>query len=236
MLQKWPLLLVFGFLAFGCTPTSFPEVAATDVMFANHQGTEFSGTLYRPAMDDKLPCLVFAHSDQSGESELDKFTCKISQQGYIVLVLDLHDDDNPVDADIFQTISAAESYLRSQTFVDSTRMAVMGAGEAGTAAIQAVAKDTSLVGVILLCATAEWRDVDATALVGKIAPRPLVIIASDRDPYVSKSTSQRLYDLAKEPKKLVWLTTEAHGIKVLSTDLEPVVRQVTLLFLKKYLK
>ena len=144
-------------------------------------------------------------------------------------------NDNSSNVD-YRTILSVVSYLGSQPFVDSNKIAIMGVKEAGTISIQAAAADTNLVGVISLCSATRSQDVDATTLVDKLSPRPLVIIASNQDSPASTTEGQQLFDSAKEPKKLVWLSTKMGGTEILNTDLEPVVRQVTLLFMKKYLK
>ena len=230
------LLVVIVLTAINCTPTKLPKVEITGITFPNEQGKLISGILYRPAIEGKSPCLIFAYMDEPGKPQTENFLLKLSKQGYIVFELNLNDADSLIENTPASNLVAAVCYLRSLTFVKPDKIAIMGSDKAGTAAIQAAVTDTTISAVITLAAYTVLHNMDITELVGEIAPRPIVIIASDQDVNVSKQDSQRLYDLAKEPKKLIWLASDVHGTETLGTHLEPIIRQVTLLFLKKYLK
>jgi fermentation-respiration switch protein FrsA (DUF1100 family) len=45
-------------------------------------------------------------------------------------------------------------------------------------------------------------DVDATKWIGRIAPRPVLLMQGGSDVVISTSSGQRLYDAAREPKQL----------------------------------
>lgn len=231
MLRKSIYLLVLTIFLLNCTRVSPPNVEVRNITLATEQGVQTLATLYRPELGRKTACLLFVHEMGNHSDALQKFEMRIAQQGYAVF--DLPCDDH---CNIPQVLVAACKNLRPRPDVNADKIAVMGEGIAGPAVVQAVASDTIFAGVIALYSPLRAQDVDATDYVGKISPRPILVIAPDRDALVSKAESQRMYDLAGDPKKLVCLATKAHGIKILETDLEPVVRRVTLLFLEKYLK
>jgi len=54
---------------------------------------------------------------------------------------------------------------------------------------------------------------DPLRFIGRVAPRPLVMLASRNDHYFPVASVQELYDRAGEPKRLVWTTTEHVGTR-----------------------
>jgi hypothetical protein len=54
---------------------------------------------------------------------------------------------------------------------------------------------------------------DPARWAGRLAPRPLTILASRRDPTFPAASAQALYDSAREPKRLLWTDTEHVGAR-----------------------
>jgi fermentation-respiration switch protein FrsA (DUF1100 family) len=48
--------------------------------------------------------------------------------------------------------------------------------------------------------------IEPVRTVGAIAPRPLLVIASDEDPWIPRESVEALYAAARDPKRLIWLT------------------------------
>ena len=77
-------------------------------------------------------------------------------------------------------------------------------------------------------------DLDATKWIGRIAPRPILLMQGGRDRVVSVESGQRLFDAAGEPKEL-WFEPEVEHAKFLGTVPEKFEARVTK-FLDRYLK
>jgi hypothetical protein len=55
---------------------------------------------------------------------------------------------------------------------------------------------------------AALRPLEPAHNVGRIAPRPLLVVAAADDQWIPMASAQLLYDAAREPKRLVWLRGE----------------------------
>jgi len=69
---------------------------------------------------------------------------------------------------------------------------------------------------------------EPNAYIGDIAPRPVLLIASRDDAYFPKSTVESLYQHAREPKELLWLSGEHLGLEKVE-----MMRYLTRLIVKK---
>jgi alpha-beta hydrolase superfamily lysophospholipase len=57
----------------------------------------------------------------------------------------------------------------------------------------------------------EARDIDAKKWIGKVSPRPVLIMQGGADQVVSVSSGQRIFDVAGEPKEFWFEPTVGHG-------------------------
>jgi len=67
----------------------------------------------------------------------------------------------------------------------------------------------------------EWgehfREVSPIDWIGKISPRPLLIIHGDKDQLIDQTHAQRLYDKAKEPKEYILIPGGVHRLRTNDT-------------------
>ncbi len=56
--------------------------------------------------------------------------------------------------------------------------------------------------------TQAGAELDPATFIGLMSPRPVLMLNGRNDPIVPPSWAQRLYDAAKEPKRIVWYDTE----------------------------
>ncbi len=66
--------------------------------------------------------------------------------------------------------------------------------------------------------------IDPAQYIASFAPRPLLMLNGKQDPIVPPAAAQRLYDAAKDPKRIVWYDT-GHIVPI-----EEAVREVTTFF------
>jgi hypothetical protein len=135
---------------------------------------------------------------------------------------------------IAPTFSLGADYLASRGDTDSARLALVATSFAVPFAVHAAAADRRFVNVGLIYGAGEMADVLAANLtmrprwlrsaaawiamrpyaefsperyVGRIAPRPIIMVNGIDDPQMPRSAVQALYDAARPPKDLIWLRT-----------------------------
>lgn len=130
--------------------------------------------------------------------------------------------------------SLAADYLASRADVDSSRLVLVATSFAVPFAVRAAAADRRFVNVGLVYGAGKMADVLAANLtlrprflrpiaawlamrpfteftperyVGRISPRPVVMVNGSDDPQMPRSAVRSLYDAAREPKAQIWLRT-----------------------------
>lgn len=156
---------------------------------------------------------------------------------YTISVSDLilrGDDLRRAASRIPRMFSLGAEYLVSRTDVDTTRLVLVATSFAVPFATQTGALDTRFVNVGLIYGAGRMEDVLAANLtlrpaflrqpaawlamrpfrefapeqyIGRIAPRPVVMVNGIDDPQMPRAAVEALYDAAREPKELIWLRT-----------------------------
>jgi fermentation-respiration switch protein FrsA (DUF1100 family) len=130
--------------------------------------------------------------------------------------------------------SLGATYLRRRPDVDSTRIAVAATSFAVPFATIAAAFDTTFRNVALIygagdlprviaanlttrpsalrhplawLATRPFAEFAPERFIGRISPRPVVMVNGSDDPQMPNDAVRRLYDAARAPKSLVWMKT-----------------------------
>jgi len=99
-----------------------------------------------------------------------------------------------------------------------------------------VASSDSDVAAIITVGAAKHYSPQKSQIFNIIPPRPILIIESTLKPKHPENVKVNYFNAAKQPKKLVWLATSTEGARVLSEDMEPIVRRTTLMLIDRYLK
>jgi pimeloyl-ACP methyl ester carboxylesterase len=159
--------------------------------------------------------------------------------GWAALAFDLPghgESDPPMSGAAVEDVIAMASLLASQQGVDAGRLALRGSSLGGFLAICAAAVSPEIAGVIAICPPSEehlarglqrgdleMRVGDPLALeawllaqdvgeaVERIAPRPLILMHAEGDTQIPCDHSEKLYERAGEPRKLVIAPGGAHG-------------------------
>jgi hypothetical protein len=130
--------------------------------------------------------------------------------------------------------SLGADYLVSRSDVDTTRVALVATSFAVPFATQAAALDSRFVNVGLIYGAGRMTDVLAANLalrpgflrkpaawfamrpfrdfaperyIGRISPRPVVMVNGIDDPQMPRAAVEALHAAAREPKELIWLRT-----------------------------
>lgn len=144
------------------------------------------------------------------------------------------DDLRRASARIPRMFSLAADYLTSRTDVDTTRLIIVATSFAVPFATQAAALDARFVNVGLIYGAGRMEDVLAANLtlrpaflrrpaawlamrpfrefapeqyVGRISPRPVIMVNGIDDEQMPRPAVEALYEAAREPKELIWMRT-----------------------------
>jgi hypothetical protein len=216
----------------GCSQPEKPIVRENTI-----QENTWQGTCYRPDIGAPVPALLIA---TLGEYNMDlwrEFSHKIAELGYAVIITNAEYKSSGIDglASYRAVISDAAKFLCSQSII-KLPILLMGENQAGIACFLTAVDDPSISGVITLGTFFDDFQGEILAALDKHPSIPILIISSMDDPLVPQKSIQTFCDKTKNPEKLVWLATSKHGSEVLGTDMEPIVRRVTAMFLGKYTK
>jgi fermentation-respiration switch protein FrsA (DUF1100 family) len=156
---------------------------------------------------------------------------------YSISVRDLvlrGDDLRRAAARIPPMFSLAADYLAARADVDTSRLIIVATSFAVPFAARAAALDARFVNVGLVYGAGRMEDVLAANLtlrpaflrrpaawlamrpfrefapeqyVGRISPRPVIMVNGIDDPQMPRPAVEALYAAAREPRELIWLTT-----------------------------
>lgn len=194
--------------------------------------------LWLPGDPPPWPAVVIVHGAGSRKENHADFARLATAGGWAALAFDLpgHGDSRPpFSGAAVADIVAMARLLRSQEGVDSDRVAVRGSSLGGFLAITAAASSPEIAGVIAICPASQehladglrrgdfairvgdpialeaWLLVqDIVEAVGRLSPRPLILMHAEGDTKVPSDHSEALYERAGEPRKLVIVPGGAH--------------------------
>jgi len=199
-------ILILLSLLCACSSLRGPEIQRENVELDG-----LSAVLFQPRKAAAKAAMVLA-DPEGGAPEL--FAARLARSGYAVLC--------PAPPAMETEIERAFRYMSSERNLPTI---LFGVGAAGNAALSLASADTTVLGVVTLCAPLH-------ELARPPGSRPLLIIASQEDGPVPADEIERFYRLAAEPKKLVWLASAERGTLLLRSDMEPVIRRVTSMLLE----
>lgn len=191
-----------------------------------------------PRSNRPWPAVVIVHGAGSRKENHADFARLASAGGWAALTFDLPGhgaSEPPMSGAAVDDVVAMARLLGSQDGVDAGRVAVRGSSLGGFLAITAAAASAEIAGVIAICPASqdqlaagvrrgdfEMQVGDPLALeawlmtqdigeaVGRIAPRPLILLHAEGDTQVPSDHSEALFERAGEPRKLVIAPGGAH--------------------------
>ena len=138
--------------------SDFGKLAVKTVVI-NDGDKELSGLLYQPAYasaENSVPAIVIAHGISESKDMMSSLGIEISRRGFVVLCLDLfgHGQSEGTVEDGRNEpsfgVAAAVQYLRSQPFVNSSAIGLIGHSLGGGAVRAAAAEDGRIDAVVLI--------------------------------------------------------------------------------------
>lgn len=212
-------------------PAVLRGIEAVRLSFKTQAGESVPGLFLRPKKQAVYPCALLLHGlGSSKEGIVLSFGLPLVKRGVAVLALDSlagtgrrRDGPRPeyyemVRAGVLEYRRGLD-YLASRRDVDSTRVgligyslgsmqgAILGGVDQRIAAFAlCVGGDMALAKVLEMpkAERPEGYTVCPSLYIGRIAPRPVLMINAKQDTIVSQVDARRTHDAAKKPKKIVW--------------------------------
>lgn len=234
--SKIVFFCIFLFL-YSCSTNKTTNVVKKSITIPFGEGNSFPAVTYQIQDSSQAPALIIAFAENL-KNVRDNFSKKIAKRGYFVLSMQQPPIQTHVpeqDSLDIRTLVAAVQAVKSFPNVETNKIGLWGDGPFGIAALHVAASDSNVAAIITVGA-AKYFSPQENEIFDKLAPRPILIIESTLKPQHAENLKVSYFNAAKQPKKLVWLATSTEGARVLSMDMEPIVRRTTLMLIDRYLK
>jgi alpha-beta hydrolase superfamily lysophospholipase len=114
-------------------------------------------------------------------------------------------------------VKAARRFLAARAEVQQSRVGMAGASIGANLAALEASADPTIASLVLLSPSLDYRGLRIEAAVKKIAARPVLLVASDDDPYALRS-ARELQKAGGGLRELLVLKQAGHGASMLSRD------------------
>lgn len=207
------------------TATVFPEnplspIPTETVSFTTSDGINLAGTLF----GDGDIAVILAHQDTPGANQRSwqDFANLLSEHGYTALTLDLRglgqSEGTLQYGSLAMDVSAAAQFLEERGY---QKILCVGASMGGTACIRA-AQDHTFAGLVILASTmtagSGANSLRLTSDDLENLPQPKLFISAEKDLAPVVNDTKRMYELAPNPKNLLFLPGGQHGTDLFDTD------------------
>jgi dienelactone hydrolase len=189
------------------------------VAFRTDDGVTLAGTWYEAA-SRPAPAVVLVHMFHRSRRDWDSFAARLAADGIGALAFDLrgHGESQgavgqelgPMVADV----RAARRFVASRSDVQPGRVGIAGASLGANLAALEAADDTGVASLALLSPSLDYRGLRIEAAIKKYGARPVLFVASDDDPYASRSVRDLVKAAGRGQQQLV-LSQAGHGTVML---------------------
>ncbi|MBI9019346.1 MAG: alpha/beta hydrolase [Phycisphaerae bacterium] len=205
-----------------------------DVVFSSGDGTELSGWFVPAQREEALGTVVQFHGNAQNMTSHFDFVGWLVKEGFNVFVFDYRgygrSEGKPKKEGLYQDSVAAMEYVFGRGDVDGNKVVVLGQSLGGNQAIAACAKFSKVKAIAIESTFSSYQavvedkvgampvlgwgkgwlsrraidnDYSASEYIGQIHC-PVVFVHGTDDKVVESYHSERLYEMANEPKEL-WL-------------------------------
>lgn len=180
----------------------------SNIELPNQDGKQLTGTWYMPSTEI-LGAVLCLHAFPDNRQVWEVWQQEWIQDGIASLAIDLPEPEESLKA-----VFTAIAWLKTQT---TKPIALIGASIGANLAIQALAADPSLRGVIMLSPGLDYHGITTMDAMRKLQPDQAVwLIASEGDDQASADTVQQLAASVEGPYiQLELLTHAGHGTDIL---------------------
>ena len=220
-----------------CSTNKTTNIVKQSITVPFGEGESFPAATYQSQGSGQVSVLIIAFTENLKDVR-DEFASKIANMGYFVLSMQqplTQSNMSDQDSLYVQELAAAVQAVKSFPNVKKNKIGLWGDGAFGIAALHVAAFDSDVAAIITVGA-AKYFSPQENKIFAKLSPRPILIIESTLKPQHPENAKVSYFNAAKQPKKLVLLATSSEGARVLSADMEPIVRRTTLMLIDRYLK
>jgi alpha-beta hydrolase superfamily lysophospholipase len=205
-------------------PGAGTRAGSQRVTFRTDDGVAIAATWYEPGVRPAA-AVILVHMLNRSRRDWEAVASRLADDGIGALAIDLrgHGESGGIAragdgsdyGPMVRDVSAARRYLASRGDVQATRIGILGASiGANLAVISAATEDVA--SLALLSPSLDYRGLRIEAVLRKYS-RPVLLVASDDDPYAMRSTR----DLQKGGaglREAFVLTRAGHGTMMLGRD------------------
>lgn len=202
--------------------------AAQRVTVRTEDGLSLAATWYEPA-SRPAPAVILVHMLNRSRREWEGTAQRLASEGIGALTIDLRGHgESPGGVSATETtaadyssmvldVKAARRYLALRADVQQSRVGIAGASIGANLAALEASADLTIASLALLSPSLDYRGLRIEASVRKIGPRPVLLVASDDDPYASRS-ARELQKMGGGPREILVLKQAGHGTSMLARD------------------
>jgi alpha-beta hydrolase superfamily lysophospholipase len=205
----------------------FDAESAQRVTLRTDDGLSLAATWYEPSSRPG-PAVILVHMLHKSRREWETVAQRLASDGIGALTLDLRghgessgaaasDGAQPDYASMVLDIKAARRHLAQRGEVQQARVGLIGASIGANLAALEASGDASIASLALLSPSLDYRGLRIEAALRKLAARPVLLVASDDDPYAFRS-ARELHKAGGGPRELLIVKQAGHGTAMLARD------------------
>jgi dienelactone hydrolase len=195
------------------------------VSFRTEDGVTIAATWHEPAYRP-APAVILVHMLQRTRHDWEDLASRLASAGIGALAIDLrgHGESSPGSeapnySAMVEDLQAARRFLATRHDVQHARIGIAGASIGANLAALEAAGDSGIASLALLSPSLDYRGLRIEAAIRTYGKRPVLLVASDDDPYARRSA----VDLQKAgggPRELLVVSAAGHGTHMLGRSLE----------------
>ncbi len=205
-------------------PPAGLSAATQRVAVRTDDGVTLAATWYEPSARPG-PAVVLVHMLHRSRRDWDALAARLASEGIGALAIDLrgHGESQawgtgepPDYSALVQDVRAARRFLASRADVQPGRIGIAGASLGANLAALEASGDPAVASLALLSPSLDYRGLRIEAAVKKVAS-PVLLVASDDDPYALRS-ARELQKGGGGTRELLVPSHAGHGTMMLGRD------------------
>ena len=202
-----------------CLWASNAAAAGRPVTFRADDGRTVTATMF-DASRAPAPAIVLVPALGHTRDEWQALAQRFADQNITALTVDLPGATAPEDAKTLAgwnvVVRAGVNWLMAQS-VRPSAIAVAGASLGGSLGAIAAAADPRIRAVAIVSPSSEYRGVHIEGVLRQLGSRPVLFVASRKDPYAARSARELTKD-ANGPRETFLGDAASHGLPLLAAE------------------
>lgn len=206
------------------------------VIFTSDDGVSLVGSYYKPSIgiNNSTPSVILLHMLGSDRGMWNNFAQKLSQNGYVVLSVDLRGHGESIKQanstisyqsfmprnfkNMTLDVKAAKKYLTEERDANPNQISIIGASIGANLALNYAASDQSIKSVILLSPGLNYRGISTLDAIMKYK-NPTYIVAAEEDSESAKDSKILCEKITCAENLRIFEKTNDHGTDMLSNKM-----------------